>query len=133
MLYHTGHLNNTSLSEGYVLGIIHNVGTVGRTYIPRPQEGMRSLQLPWSSSWVRGQSHPLDGLLQQRHFAGYLLVSLFRKFSTSHSETITSGFYYHRLVLPDLVININEVRLHALPRLAPVIQDNVLTSILLHH
>jgi len=40
------------------------VGKVGRTYIPRTEEEVRSLPLPRTSSGVNEQSCPLNDLLQ---------------------------------------------------------------------
>ena len=57
-------LNITSLSQGYILEMTASVGIVGRTYIPRTGDGVRSLQLPGSSSHVNQLSHPLNDLLQ---------------------------------------------------------------------
>lgn len=45
-------LNNTLLSQGCVLEVITSVGTVGGMYIPRAGEGVKSLQLPGSSSRI---------------------------------------------------------------------------------
>ena len=45
-------LNNTLLSQGCVLEVAVSVETLGRMYIPRTGEGVRSFQLPGSSSWV---------------------------------------------------------------------------------
>ena len=50
-------LNNTLLSQGHVLERAPMVGTVGRTYIPRTREGVKSFHCPGP--------HPLDDLLQQ--------------------------------------------------------------------
>ena len=41
------------------------VGIVGRTYIARSWEEVRSLRLPGSSLWVNWWSHSLDDLFQQ--------------------------------------------------------------------
>ena len=58
--YHPDGLNNTVLSQGCVLE------TAGRMCIPRTGEGVRSLQLPGSSSRVSQRSHPLYYLLQHQ-------------------------------------------------------------------
>lgn len=51
-------LNNTLLSQGYVLEMAPTVGTVGKTYIPRTGERLRSLRFPdcLSPAWgsIRG-------------------------------------------------------------------------------
>ena len=52
-------LNNTLLSQGCVLEEAAGVGIVGRMYIPRTGEAVRSLRLPGSSSWV-SSSHILS-------------------------------------------------------------------------
>lgn len=59
-------LNKTLLPQGCALGTAPSVGTMGRAYIPRTGEGPRSLQLPWSSSWVNHQSCPPPAKTQDR-------------------------------------------------------------------
>ena len=45
-----------------ILEMVPATGTVGRVYIPRTGERVRSLWLPKSSSWVNWQPRPLDDL-----------------------------------------------------------------------
>lgn len=64
-MYHPSGLNNTLLSQVYVLGTDPSSGTVDREQIPRTKEMVRSLQLPqYSSSRVSMWSRPLKELLQ---------------------------------------------------------------------
>ena len=49
-----------------VLEIAPSAGMVGRAYIPRTGERVRSLQLPRFSSWVKRRSHPFHNLFQQK-------------------------------------------------------------------
>ena len=58
-------LNDALLSQGYIFGTAPTVGTVGRVYIPRTEEEVRSLRLPGSNSTVNQQSCPLVYFLQQ--------------------------------------------------------------------
>ena len=68
-------LKNTVLSQGCVLeNGSPSVGMVSSMYIPRIEEGMGSLQLSRSSSWVNWQSCPLDDLCQ--HGSIYFLSAL---------------------------------------------------------
>ena len=55
-------LNNTLLSQGFVLEVIPSKGTMCETYILRTKEGVRSLQLPRPSLWVNWWSCLLNDL-----------------------------------------------------------------------
>lgn len=44
--------NNILFFQGYILGIASTMGIMSRVHIPRTGEGMRSLQMPLSSSRV---------------------------------------------------------------------------------
>ena len=57
-------LNNTLLSQGYVLETGPTAGTGGRMYIPRTGEAVWSLWFPGSRWRVSQRSHPRDDLLQ---------------------------------------------------------------------
>lgn len=51
------------------------VGTDGRTYISKTEEGVRILRLPGWSSRVNLRSYPLDDLLQQMRMLGNTMGS----------------------------------------------------------
>ena len=76
-------LSNTLLSQGCVLGAALTMGMVGRMFILRTEEEMRSLWLPGSSSWVNQQLCPLRDLFQQWLPQPKLIFSLFWRLEVS--------------------------------------------------
>lgn len=60
-IYHPDGLNDTLLSQAYVLGTALSSGTVDRECVPRTGELVESLQLPQYSSRVNTRSRPLNG------------------------------------------------------------------------
>lgn len=62
---HPDGLNNTLLSQGYILKNGSHFGNSGQNVQSKDGEGVRSLRLPKSSLQVNWQSCPLNDILQQ--------------------------------------------------------------------
>lgn len=56
-------LNSTILSQGGVFGTASSTGKASGVHISSTREGVRSLLLPRSSSWVNQRSYLLQDLL----------------------------------------------------------------------
>ena len=64
-IYYPDGLNNTFLSQGYILENGSHCGNSGQNIHSKDREQVRSLWMPRSSPWGNHQSHPLDHLLQK--------------------------------------------------------------------
>lgn len=58
-------LNNTLVSQGYILETAASMRMVDGMYIARTGEGVRSLRLHPCRLWVQWCLHPLEDLFQQ--------------------------------------------------------------------
>lgn len=66
-IYHLDGLKDTLLFQGFIPEMILAMGMVGRMYIPRTGERVRSPQLPGASLWVNQWPRLLEDLLQKNN------------------------------------------------------------------